>query len=374
MKTHTPTLSISMLMAVGKGYSKISLHAIKYLLAPAIVLTAVSSAHCQDFTQIKTPSEPLVLESVGSFYVGGESVLQSKEDLGNFAPGGHVTVGQMYVQFMKPHKKANTTSFVLIHGMTLTGKTYETTPDGRMGWNEYFVRKGYDTHVVDQFGVGRSGFDSKAYNDVKSGQSAPEKQSAFIRIPDENALVNFRIGTATNGHFKDARFSPEAFREFSKQGVPYRPTMTDADNLRNYQNLSILTSKIKNTILVSHSQSGSFPLKTALLDATGIKGAVLLEPGGPAADFSDEDAKKLAKVPFLVVFADHLDNDTGMAHRWKQFYIGWKAFVAKVNAAGGHATMLYLPDAGIKGNGHMLMQEENNLQIADLILKWADKL
>jgi hypothetical protein len=35
--------------------------------------------------------------------------------------------------------------------------------------------------------------------------------------------------------------------------------------------------------------------------------------------------------------------------------------------------MLHPPDLGIFGNTHMLMQDENNLQLADLILKWIDQ-
>ena len=35
--------------------------------------------------------------------------------------------------------------------------------------------------------------------------------------------------------------------------------------------------------------------------------------------------------------------------------------------------MLFPPDQGIRGNSHMIMQDKNNLQIADLILKWMDK-
>ena len=31
---------------------------------------------------------------------------------------------------------------------------------------------------------------------------------------------------------------------------------------------------------------------------------------------------------------------------------------------------MYLPALGIKGNGHMMMMEKNNLQIADLIIDW----
>ena len=32
--------------------------------------------------------------------------------------------------------------------------------------------------------------------------------------------------------------------------------------------------------------------------------------------------------------------------------------------------MLYTPDKGIHGNSHMIMQDANNLQSADLTLKW----
>ena len=47
-------------------------------------------------------------------------------------------------------------------------------------------------------------------------------------------------------------------------------------------------------------------------------------------------------------------------------------FVDKLKAAGGDAEMMYLPARGIKGNSHMLMQDRNNLQLADLILTWID--
>ena len=35
--------------------------------------------------------------------------------------------------------------------------------------------------------------------------------------------------------------------------------------------------------------------------------------------------------------------------------------------------MLAPPERGIRGNSHMIMQDKNNLQIADLILKWIDE-
>ena len=41
--------------------------------------------------------------------------------------------------------------------------------------------------------------------------------------------------------------------------------------------------------------------------------------------------------------------------------------------AGGDAEMMHLPKMGIKGNSHMLMQDRNNLDLADLLLEWIDK-
>jgi hypothetical protein len=35
--------------------------------------------------------------------------------------------------------------------------------------------------------------------------------------------------------------------------------------------------------------------------------------------------------------------------------------------------MLYLPDKGIRGNNHMIMQDKSNLQIANLIREWIDE-
>ena len=34
--------------------------------------------------------------------------------------------------------------------------------------------------------------------------------------------------------------------------------------------------------------------------------------------------------------------------------------------------MMYLPKLSIRGNSHMLMQDRNNLQLADLLLEWVD--
>jgi hypothetical protein len=74
-------------------------------------------------------------------------------------------------------------------------------------------------------------------------------------------------------------------------------------------------------------------------------------------------------VPILVLFGDYVYEFPRWAPRLKNC----RAFVAAANAAGGRAEVLVLPEIGIKGNTHMLMQDDNNLDIADILLDWIDK-
>jgi len=126
---------------------------------------------------------------------------------------------------------------------------------------------------------------------------------------------------------------------------------------------------------MGHSQSGSFPLEAALLDSRAAKGLVLVEPGRCPDTYTDDQVKTLATVPILVVFGDHRDNPTGLPTlpTWQARFEACQALIGRVRAAGGDAQMLNPPERGIRGNSHMIMQDRNSLQIADLILRWIDE-
>ena len=324
----------------------------------------------QKWSDIKTDAEPLVLKSVGSFYVGGETELQTRSEMGNFFPEGHITVNQMYVNFMVPQKQVDSTSFVFIHGITLSGKTYETTPDGRMGWNEYFARKGHATFVVDQVGIGRSGFNAKAYNRARNKEIEPSELPLLFRISDENTLLNFRFADSLKKALVASKFPAEAYTEFSKQSIPFTAATVTSPDV-NFSNLSLLAKDLKHTVLVSHSQSGAFPVQTALLNPEGIDALVLIEPGGTGANYTDAQVAKLKNIPVLLVFGDNIEAETGVpGHSWKEAYDGWNSLIERLKKRGGKAETFFLPQMGIKGNSHMLMMDTNNQQIADLILAW----
>lgn len=326
--------------------------------------------YAQNLASIHSENKPLILQSLGSFYIGGEKQFQSPVELGGFSSEGNITVNQMYVNYMVPQERTDSISFVLIHGMNLSGKTWETTPDGQMGWYEYLVRKGYPVYVVDQVGAGRSGFNQKNYNLVREGNITANNQQAFQRISDENTWINFRFGLKNGEPVDEAKFPVEAVSEFSKQSIPFSLFGLPSPN-PNFVNLSQLGRELKHEVLVSHSQSGAFPVETALLNPKGIDAIVMLEPGGTGAQYTDEQVRKLASIPLVVVFGDNIENETGLpGHSWKNYYNGWGNFVKRLNNAGGKARLIYLPDLGIRGNSHMLMQDRNNQEIADLILNW----
>jgi pimeloyl-ACP methyl ester carboxylesterase len=331
-------------------------------------------AMAQALKDVQTSGMPLVLKAQGSFFVGGEKVEQTEVELGSLGPGGRITVNQMYVRYMVPQGGDGHVPVVMVHGATLTGKSWETTPDGRMGWDEYFVRKGHPVYVPGQVGRGRSGFNQAVLNNVRAGTVPVGQLPPWLRFSDEVVWPNFRFGATPGAPWSDSQFPVQAVDELSKQGVPDmsfgmpRPSPT-------IKPLSDLATQLKGVVLMGHSQSGPFPLEAALLSPSAAKGLVLVEPGRCPDAYTDQQITTLATVPVLAVFGDHRDTPTGISTppSWQISFDSCQALIGRLKAAGGDAQMLNPPDRGIRGNSHMIMQDKNNLQIADLILQWIDE-
>jgi pimeloyl-ACP methyl ester carboxylesterase len=336
------------------------------------ILGTPAGVMAQALKDVKIPDKPLVLKAQGSFFVGGDKVEQTAGELGDLGPGGHITINQMYVHYMVPQGGDRNVPVVMVHGATLTGKSWETTPDGRMGWDEYFVRKGHPVYVPDQVGRGRSGFNQALLNDVRVGSKPAAELPVWLRFSDEGVWPNFRFGATPGQPFSDSQFPLTAVDELSKQGVPdmFRGTTSTSTITA----LSELAAQLKGAVVMGHSQSGVFPLQAALLNPSVMKGLVLVEPGSCPATYTDDQIKALATVPILIMFGDHRDNPTGLPTlpTWQARFEMCQALIGRIGRAGGQAEMLAPPDRGIRGNSHMLMQDKNNLQIADLILKWID--
>lgn len=144
-------------------------------LIPAVALA-------QEFNDVQYPNGALVLKAEGSFFIGGNTHQVPDPFAGGpsvptvFPPSnrpGASMINQMYVQYQLPAKRNSLPPIVFVHGCCLSSKTWETTPDGRMGWYEYFTRRGFDTYMADQVGRARSGFDALQYQMVRYNRDQP---------------------------------------------------------------------------------------------------------------------------------------------------------------------------------------------------------
>ncbi len=119
--------------------------------------------------------------------------------------------------------------------------------------------------------------------------------------------------------------------------------------------------------MISHSQSGIYPFEALVADPRYIAGIISIEPA--ACPDSKAELTPYKGTPILVLFGDYIADSPGWAHILQ----GCRDYVAALKAAGGRADLLVLPESGIKGNSHMLMQDSNNLQIAGLLVDWIGK-
>jgi pimeloyl-ACP methyl ester carboxylesterase len=331
-----------------------------FILAALCVVAVSASA------ETRPDPGPLIIARQGSFFVGGHDVhSETLSTLPNYAAAGTITVDQVYVRYQIP-AGALKTPIVLIHGCCLTGKTWETTPDGRMGWDEYFVRIGHPTFVIDQAWRGRSAADPSAINAVRTGKEQPDKLPLTFSVGHEAAWLILRFGREFPQVYPGIRYPLAAQSELWKQWVPDSIAALPTPN-PTVPALSELAQKIGGAVLMSHSQSGIYPFQAATISPNGIAAIVSIEPA--ACPRPTDDLAPYKGVPILVLFGDHVEESP----RWAPRLVNCRAFIAAAKAAGVMAELLLLPDMGIKGNTHLLMQDDNNLDIADILSDWIGK-
>ncbi len=318
---------------------------------------------CAGTTTAPAGAGPLSIAEQGSFFVGGsDRASNTLSDVPGFAPVGTVSVDQMYVRYQVPEKSSGP-PLVFVHGCCLTGKTWESTPDGRMGWDEAFLRRGHPTYVVDQAARGRSAADPSPIVAVKLGQQTPHSLPVIFSAGRESAWSIFRFGPHYPKAFDGMRYPLEAQGQLWKQMVPDLSRALPTPN-PTVAALSQLSARLGLAVLVSHSQSGPYPFQVVTQDRTGVAGIVSIEP--VSCPSPDSDMQPYARLPILVLWGDYTADSPFWAPRVK----ACADFVKAANAAGARARQVMLADEGMPGQTHMLMQDRNSLQIADWLAAW----
>jgi pimeloyl-ACP methyl ester carboxylesterase len=313
-------------------------------------------------------SDPLVIAKQGSFFVGGQEIKDKNLSLlPRYAPegGGTVSVNQMYVRYQTP-VAAKKTPLVLVHGCCLTGKSWEATPDGRMGWDELFVRRGFSTYVIDQVSRGRSASTVSDVVKVKAGRASAEALPQVFNAAHESAWELFRFGPEYPKTFAKMNFPLEAQGEFWKQLVPDWYNALPVPN-PTVPALSLLATQLNGAIFISHSQSGIYPFQVAAANPRNVKGIVAIEPG--ACPSPTSDMTPYVGMPILILWGDNTEKSPLWAPRPKQC----ADFVAAANRAGAKAESIMLSDIGMPGATHMLMLDKNSVEIGEWLAVWIVK-
>lgn len=345
-----------------------------YLAAITFLASVTFNAEAQNSKKQK----PIQIAEQGSFAVGGTM----KQNPGTFntitrTPEGQTFHGDHAYIFYQVPVKAHKYPIVMWHGIGQFSKTFETTPDGREGFQNLFLRKKYSVYLIDQPRRGN------ATRSMAEGTITP--------TPDEQFWFNtFRVGEWPD-FFPGVQFSkdPEALNQYFRQMVP---NVGPIDINVNVDAISALFDKIGEGILLTHSHSGGMGWLTAIKNQN-IKAVVSYEPGSgfvfperevpevlesssgllePVA-ISMDDFMKLTKIPIIIYYGDNIptspDPNPG-TDGWRVRLEMARIWRDTVNKHGGDVTVVHLPEIGIKGNTHFPFSDLNNVEIADLLSAW----
>ncbi len=368
------------------------------LIGAGATLAALAAADAQ--------SGPLVIAKQGWFYVGG--AIDPKIE-------GSPMVGHMYVEFQIPERLAHPYPVVMIHGGSQTGTNFTGTPDGREGWAQYFLRRGYAVYVVDQVARGRAAQWSQANGPV-GASNLTRLEQRFVAPERFDLWPQAHLHTQWPGNGKPG---DPAFDEFYASQFPSLVEFPLQQSLNRDAAVALL-DRIGPAVLLIHSQSGAFVWPIADKRPQLVKAIVAIEPNGPPAhdldfkgapdwfvDAARTKAYGLVDVPLtydppvtesspLKFVREEKPEKPDFALCWSQAEPARKLVnlqntpilvvtseasyhapydhctVRYLTQAGVKSTYVRLPDVGIHGNGHMMMLEKNSDAIAKVLVDWLD--
>ncbi len=164
-----------------------------YLMTSVAAVGVLASTNAQAWqspTEHKYLTEPLQICDKGTFFVGGRPKITPFATSATPQGQRQIIIGQMYVQFQTP-MKAKSWPLIMVHGSGYSGSAVEGTAGGNEGWNDYVVRNGVPSYVVDQPGRGRSGFDHTVIHEAVHLLNENDVPGALALLPGGGTLPAF---------------------------------------------------------------------------------------------------------------------------------------------------------------------------------------
>jgi pimeloyl-ACP methyl ester carboxylesterase len=338
---------------------------------------------------------PLILKKQGNFFVGGTHNANDQ------------IVGQMYVEYWIPQNQEHSVPIILVHGGGQIGAGWSQTPDGREGWVQFFVRRGFPVYVVDQPARGRS-----AYNSELGPLSDP-----FASLPAQQLFAapeRFNLWPAAHLHTRwvgPAVDGDPTFEQFlASQAASIDNGLQEGLTA---DALIALLDEIGPAILVPHSQPGFAAWLVADRRPDLLKALVTIEPGGPpvvalrpfgtlnlpwgltihALTYSPpvSDPSQLMFVDTAITGDPYVTScllqqaparQLPNIQRVRILYLSseagyntlWDPCTTRyLTQAGVNFTWIRLQNIGIHGNSHFMFIEQNSDQVAGVVLDWIER-
>lgn len=322
--------------------------------------------------------------------------------------------GQMYVEYQIPARPARTSCpVVFIHGGGHTGAAWLSTPDGRPGWPDHFLGRGWPVYVVDQPGRGRSPAHAAAYGEpaptptVRKAQNnwAASEKATQPAWPQATLHTRWPGGTQPGDPVFDQYYAHLA-TAIADQDL--QEDLTAAA-------LVALLDRIGPAVLVPHSQPGPAVWRVADARPELVRGIVAVEPSGPPFFERGDDAGGLRERPHgpsrgpltydppvrdageLQIEQQARPDGPDLAACWLQagtprklprlagipilFLLSESSYHAPydhctalhLKQAGVDNDFVRLTDLGIRGNGHLMLIEDNSTELAAWVERWLAK-
>ncbi|WP_417260449.1 MULTISPECIES: alpha/beta hydrolase [Alphaproteobacteria] len=344
-----------------------------------VLLAATLSLSAFLYVQSASAADPLVIADQGSFTVGGTVLTEEGtfDPRKPFTPEGQTFHGDHLYTFYQIPVDPRPLPIVMWHGFGQFSKTWETTADGREGFQNIFLRRNFPVYLIDQ---------------PRRGNAARSTLGTTITPkPDEQFWFGqFRVGVWPD-YFEGVQFAkdPETLNQYFRQIVPDTGPI-DID--LNADAVAALFEKTGDGILFTHSHSGGMGW-AAGMKSDHIKAIVAFEPGSnfvfPEGEVPEplpssfdtlkgvpvaaSDFAKLTEIPIVIIYGDNIPSeatDIPTMDAWRVRLEMARTWVETINAHGGDATLIHLPEIGITGNTHFPFSDLNNVEIADLVSKF----
>lgn len=283
----------------------------------------------------------------------------------------------VFYDVLEPTSQPATATIVAVHGAGHTGLCYFATPDSRVGWAPYFAQHGYRVVVPDWPGTGRSGY---VPYDKLNGEYVCERLGSLITSLGAPVVL-----------MTHSMSGPYGWKLIEKHGKSITTLLAVAPGPPgNIQKPVQILSETPEKVEVQMATKISINLKEPVIGDDALIDKKLIGVNGTRfpREFRSAYAASLVPIPPRLIYERvNVGNNQLKVADYANFrdkriavVIGTddpdhpvtmdKPIVDWLNQNGAKAEFIPLGERGIKGNGHMMMIETNNLEIADLLLNW----